>query len=314
MGFDGTERKRVTDSPISAQEPSWSPDGKKIAFILQGLDRATVATIDADGTGASQADRPVALPLEADVVARRDEHRLFGDVRPLNSGGGEHPGQRRYTAPEFEKSALVTIDVQRDVLEGQPLEIPGSSAAAEAIGRLAGCFRQAGPPIVHIVRLYRPGGSNVDPCRRDLVERGAAILAPGSPGTELAPGLLPGQRTRLDWTRSWRARSRSWGRTRSRSTSRAGARSSRPHSSRIFVRIGDLDRRLLRLQLPELPTDLDLRGERARLPGRRVTDAISGLYERGARELEGIGVALLSSGDIATAVRGPVASPAAGWT
>jgi hypothetical protein len=29
-----------------------------------------------------------------------------------------------YTAPEFDKSALITIDVQRDVLEGQPLEVP----------------------------------------------------------------------------------------------------------------------------------------------------------------------------------------------
>ena len=49
-----------------------------------------------------------------------------------------------YTAPEFDKSTLVTIDVQRDVLEGQPLEVPGSSAAADGIGRLADCFRVAG--------------------------------------------------------------------------------------------------------------------------------------------------------------------------
>ena len=51
MGFDGNGRKRVTGSQISAQEPAWSPDGKKIAFILQELDRATVAVINADGTG-----------------------------------------------------------------------------------------------------------------------------------------------------------------------------------------------------------------------------------------------------------------------
>ena len=67
-----------------------------------------------------------------------------------------------YTAPEFDESTLVTIDVQRDVLEGQPLEVPGSSAAADAIGRLADCFRAAGRPIVHMVRLYERDGSNVE--------------------------------------------------------------------------------------------------------------------------------------------------------
>src|SRR6266540_3929006 len=103
-----------------------------------------------------------------------------------------------YTAPEFDKSTLITIDVQRDVLEGQPLEVPGSSVAADAIGRLAERFRAAGRPIVHIVRLYERDGSNVDPCRRHLVEHGAAILAPGSSGSELVPGLLPDPRTRLD--------------------------------------------------------------------------------------------------------------------
>jgi nicotinamidase-related amidase len=103
-----------------------------------------------------------------------------------------------YTAPEFDESTLITIDVQRDVLEAQPLEVPGSSVAADAIGRLAHCFRAAGRPIVHIVRLHERDGSNVDPCRRHLVERGAAMLAPGSSGSELAPSLLPDPRTRLN--------------------------------------------------------------------------------------------------------------------
>ena len=51
---------------------------------------------------------------------------------------------------------------------------------------------------MHIVRIYRPDGSNVDLCRRRLVEEGAAILAPGSEGSELAPGLLPDPGIRLD--------------------------------------------------------------------------------------------------------------------
>src|SRR4051812_3171080 len=103
-----------------------------------------------------------------------------------------------YTAPDFASSALITIDTQRDVLDGQPLEIPGTSAALPEMQRLVDGFRQAGRPIVHIVRLYRLDGSNVDLCRRRLVEGGTAILAPGSEGSEPAPGLLPDAATRLD--------------------------------------------------------------------------------------------------------------------
>ena len=42
-----------------------------------------------------------------------------------------------YTAPDFAASALITIDTQRDVLDGQPLEIPGASAILPAIQRLS---------------------------------------------------------------------------------------------------------------------------------------------------------------------------------
>ena len=111
-----------------------------------------------------------------------------------------------YTAPDFASSALITIDTQRDVLDGQPLEIPGTSAALPAMQRLLDGFREAGRPIVHIVRLYRRDGSNADLCRRRLIEEGTAILAPGSEGSELAPGLLSDPAARLDPDQllSWR--------------------------------------------------------------------------------------------------------------
>ena len=60
-----------------------------------------------------------------------------------------------HTAPRFEAAALVTIDVQRDTLDGRPLEIPGTSTALAAMARAADAFRAAGRPIVHVVRLYR---------------------------------------------------------------------------------------------------------------------------------------------------------------
>jgi nicotinamidase-related amidase len=52
-------------------------------------------------------------------------------------------------------------------------------------------FRAAGRPIVHVIRLYRKGGANADRVRRGLLESGVELAAPGTPGSRLAPGLLP---------------------------------------------------------------------------------------------------------------------------
>jgi nicotinamidase-related amidase len=95
-----------------------------------------------------------------------------------------------YVAPDFRSAALITIDTQVDTLDGEALEIPGTSAAVPQIAALATAFRNGGRPIVHVVRLYLSDGSNVDPCRRSAVEAGVEILAPGSRGTQLAPGLV----------------------------------------------------------------------------------------------------------------------------
>ena len=56
----------------------------------------------------------------------------------------------------------------------------------------------AGAPIVHLVRLYRPDGSNADACRRLAIEEGLRVLMPGSCGAELVPEINPAPATRLD--------------------------------------------------------------------------------------------------------------------
>lgn len=103
-----------------------------------------------------------------------------------------------YTAPDFSSTALITIDTQHDTLDGQPLEIPGTSAILPQMRRLLGIFRQREMPIIHIVRLYKQDGSNVDLCRRGTVERGTALLRPGTAGCQLASGLAPAPGIRLD--------------------------------------------------------------------------------------------------------------------
>jgi len=96
----------------------------------------------------------------------------------------------KYTEPNLKSSAVITIDTQRDTLDGQPLEISGTSASLPNIKMILDAYRQKRMPIVHIVRIYKRDGSNVDLCRREAVENGAEILLAGSSGCELAPEMF----------------------------------------------------------------------------------------------------------------------------
>jgi nicotinamidase-related amidase len=91
----------------------------------------------------------------------------------------------------YSSAALVTIDTQVDTLDGQPLEVAGTSAALPNISKLCRVFRQAKRPIVHVVRLYRADGSNAEPLRQTLVSGATPILRPGTPGRLLAPSIAP---------------------------------------------------------------------------------------------------------------------------
>jgi len=101
----------------------------------------------------------------------------------------------RYTRPLAGSAALVLIDVQRDFLDipggDAPMPVAGTRAAIPAMAKLATAFRQRGLPIVHVVRLYEPDGSNVDLVRRQSMEQGARIAVPGSAGSQIAAELVP---------------------------------------------------------------------------------------------------------------------------
>jgi len=96
-----------------------------------------------------------------------------------------------WTAPQFGSAALVTIDVQRDTLDGQPFEIAGTSTALPQIAQLCEAFRARSQPVVHILRLYLADGSNAELCRRTALAEGAQMFLSGHPGRTIAPELLP---------------------------------------------------------------------------------------------------------------------------
>jgi nicotinamidase-related amidase len=215
----------------------------------------------------------------------------------------------RHTAPDFAHAALVTIDTQSDVLDGGPLEIPGTSAVLPAMRVLAREFRGAGRPIVHVVRMYRPDGSNVDLCRRGLVQGGASILAPGAPGTELAAELLPQPALRLDCEELL------GGQIQHLASDevviykpRWGAFYDTPLESHLRER-GVTTLVFCGCNFPNCPrtsiyeaSERDFRVVLAR-------DALSGLYERGERELAGIGVELMDVAAVCDAVAASAPSP-----
>ena len=106
---------------------------------------------------------------------------------------------RDYLSPERNRVALLTIDAQRDFCLPSNRSKGGCSTSANAaMVRLAEGFRNRGRPIVHVVRLYRCDGSNVELCNRASIEEGQRIVMPGTSGAELLDGLKPDGNVRLD--------------------------------------------------------------------------------------------------------------------
>ncbi|MEJ2619125.1 MAG: cysteine hydrolase [Candidatus Thiodiazotropha sp.] len=105
----------------------------------------------------------------------------------------------RYIDPHINKSALVTIDTQNDfTLQGAPAEIAGTTDVIPNMVRLLESYRKHDLPIIHVIRLYPRDGANVELCRKQTIEEGTEIVAPGSSGAELVDELKPDASTKLD--------------------------------------------------------------------------------------------------------------------
>src|SRR5438105_11262983 len=96
------------------------------------------------------------------------------------------------TAPHVRRSVLLTIDMQNDfAFEEGRAYVPGTAEVLPALARPVECFREFDRPIVHMVRLYEPGGSDAERSRRSLIREHGPIVAPGSEGSELIDALKP---------------------------------------------------------------------------------------------------------------------------
>jgi len=206
----------------------------------------------------------------------------------------------KYTKPNFSHSALITIDVLRDTLDGQPLEIPGTSAVLPKIKQLLDFYRENNWPIIHIVRIYKADGSNVDLCRRELVEDGAKIFIENSLGAELASELFEADTVRYD------AALLSGGGIQSISENeviiykpRWGAFYNTPLDD--YLKRPGVDTLLFTgCNFPNCPRTSIYEASERDYKVVLAEDAVSGLYEQGKRELQDIGVMVESTDRLIT--------------
>jgi nicotinamidase-related amidase len=210
----------------------------------------------------------------------------------------------RYTAPEWNRAALLTVDVQEDFgRPGSATWSPDKDRAVPAMAALAGLFRAASLPVVHIVRLYRPDGSNADPCRRQRIESGHRVVEPGTDGAEIVAALKPSAASRLDagllleggiqaWSpREWVIYKPRW-----------GAFYATPLEGHLRS-LGVTTLAVCGFNFPNCPRATIYEATERDFRVVMVRDGVSGLYERGIEEIGNIGAAVMTVDEIEAAVR-----------
>lgn len=205
-----------------------------------------------------------------------------------------------YTAPDFAAAALISIDTQCDVLDGGTLEVPGTTRALEGVERLTRRFRELGRPIVHAVRLYLPDGSNVDLCRRRSVQEGAQTLIAGTEGSQLAGELLAPSVT-LDSERLLAGDTQRLG---EREVVMYKPRWGAFYDTSLEVHLEDAGVNTLVFcgcNFPNCPRTSIYEASERDYRVVLVSDALSGLYERGEQEMRNIGVHLMSVEEVLAA-------------
>jgi nicotinamidase-related amidase len=204
-----------------------------------------------------------------------------------------------YTNPDYNRVALLTIDVQRDcTIPGAPIEIPGTINILPKIQSLVLTFRSSQKPIIHVVRLYLPDGSNADACRRKAIELGKRVLAPESDGAELMEELKPTLGVRLDAANLLKGELQSIGpKEWIMYKPRWGAFFKTPLEKHLH----NLDINTIVLcgcNFPNCPRTTIYEASERDFRIVFVADAVSQTYKRGLQELEKIGVNLIKTKEV----------------
>ena len=174
----------------------------------------------------------------------------------------------------------------------------------EATGRLeAALAYDVGPPSVRDVWNYNlkwmvPDGSNVDLCRRAMIEGGERVVTPGSEGAELVGELKPKPGVRMDHKILLSGQFQELGPNESiMYKSRWGAFYRTPLEA--YLRRRNINTVIVTgCNFPNCPRTSIYEASERDFRVVLVHDAVSQLYERDRSEMEDIGACLLSAQEL----------------
>lgn len=205
-----------------------------------------------------------------------------------------------YTEPDFECAAFISIDMQNDfVLPGAVAEIPETHAVLPNIEKLLRFARGYALPIIHVIRLYKPGGENADLCRKSAIESGKQIVCPGTRGADIVSSLKPndmlpdaehllGGDLQGISAQEWILYKSRW-----------GAFYQTPLED--FLRNHDVNTLIFcGCNFPNCPRTSIYEASERDFRIVLVSDAMSQVYPKGLEEMKGIGVSLLTTMELMT--------------
>lgn len=211
---------------------------------------------------------------------------------------GQGEKMNEYILPQREQCALIIVDTQKDFsIPGAPWEIPGTFEIIPQMKKIVEAFRGKNKPIIHVVRLYLPDGSNAELCRKKSLLEGKEMVLPGSQGSELVDELKPHSNIKLNPTvllnkelqkigsNEWIMYKPRWG---------------------AFYKT-DLEKQLRALDIntlafcgcnfPNCPRTSIYQASERDFRIIMIKDALSGVYEKGLQEMSNIGVNLMDTED-----------------
>lgn len=205
----------------------------------------------------------------------------------------------KYTYPDYNNCAVVTIDTQNDFsLPGAVAEIAGTVKVLPHMKLILDACRSRDIPIFHVIRLYKEDGSNVDICRREFIETGVRIVTPGSTGADLVEMIRPKNSIQLDdkellqgtiqliADNEWVMYKPRWG-------------AFYQTNLEAFLREKNIDTLIfIGCNFPNCPRTSIYQASERDFKVVMIEDAISGVYDKGIREMKNIGVKVTSTEEL----------------